>query len=389
MILIKNADVYAPEHIGIRDVLTEGSKIFKIAESIELPEELGAEVIDETGLILTPGFIDNHVHVLGGGGEGGFAMRTPEVTLSDLTPYGITTVVGLLGTDGIAREMTSLIAKTKSLREQGISAYCHTGSYQVPVHTLTGDIIKDIMMIDEIIGVGEIAVSDHRSSQPSFSDFKKIAADARVGGMLSGKAGIVDVHMGNGKRRMELIRRTVKETEIPVTQFLPTHVSRNRKLFEEALEFAHMGGTIDFTGNENNDYDKEYKSKIVPAKAIKRMLDEGISSDLFTISSDGQGSLPRFDKEGKLIGMGMGKSSCLIKEIRDCVFKANIPLETAIKGITSNPAKILCLKNKGRIAEGLDADITIMNSDLQIDTVIALGKVMVRHGEMVVKGFFE
>ncbi len=389
MLLIKNIDVYAPEHLGPKDIFVAGGKICRIADHLELPDSLGAEIIDGSGYIMTPGFIDNHVHVLGGGGEGGFAMRTPEVTLSDLTPYGVTTVVGLLGTDGIAREMTSLIAKIKSLREQGISAYCHTGSYQIPVRTLTGDIIKDIMMVDEIIGVGEIAISDHRSSQPSFREFAQIAADARVGGILSGKAGVVDVHMGSGKRRMQLIERVVNETEIPVTQFLPTHVGRSKKLFEKALNFARMGGTIDFTGNENNDYDKEYKSKIIPSKAIKRLLDEGISSDLFTISSDGQGSLPKFDKSGQLIGMAMGKSSCLIKEIRDCVFRANIPLEIAIKGITANPARILCLKNKGRIAEGLDGDLTIMTQDLRIDTVIAMGKVMVRHGEMLVKGFFE
>ena len=389
MLLIKNIEVYAPEYLGTKDIFVAGGKICRVADSLEFPIDPEIEVVDGKNFIATPGFIDNHVHILGGGGEGGFAMRTPEVTLSDLTPYGVTTVVGLLGTDGIAREMTSLIAKTKSLKEQGISAYCMTGSYQIPVRTLTGDIIKDIMMVDEIIGVGEIAISDHRSSQPSFGDFKKLVADARVGGMLSGKAGIVDVHLGTGKKRMELIERVVNETEIPITQFLPTHVSRSKKLFERALDFAKLGGTIDFTGNENNDYDKEYKSKVVPAKAIKRMLDEGISDDLFTISSDGQGSLPRFDADGKLIGMGIGKSSCLIKEIRDCVTRADIPLEVAIKGITSNPARILCLKNKGRIEEGKDADICIMTKDLQIDTVIAMGQVMVRHGDMVVKGYFE
>ena len=389
MLLIKSIEVYAPEYLGRKDIFTAGGKICRMADNLEVPEYLGAEVIDGTGLIATPGFIDNHVHVLGGGGEGGFGMRTPEVTLSDLTPYGVTTVVGLLGTDGIARDMASLIAKTKSLKEQGISAYCMTGSYQIPVRTLTGDVIKDIMMIDEIIGVGEIAISDHRSSQPSFREFAQVAADARVGGMLSGKAGVVDVHLGTGRKRMELIERVVNETEIPVTQFLPTHVNRGKKLFEKALAFAQVGGTIDFTGNENNDYDKEYKSKVVPAKGIRRMIDEGISDELFTISSDGQGSMPRFDADGNVIGMSMGKSSCLIKEIRDCVFKADIPLEIAIKGITTNPARILCLSNKGRLKEGKDADLCIMTKDLNIDTVIAMGKIMVRHGEMLVKGLFE
>ena len=165
-------------------------------------------------------------------------------------------------------------------------------------------------------------------------------------------------------------------------------------IVEHSAQFHLMPGAE----NRNSDFPfsgrpviigNHHKSKIIPSKAIKRLLDEGISSDLFTISSDGQGSLPKFDKNGQLIGMAMGKSSCLIKEIRDCVFRANIPLEIAIKGITANPARILCLKNKGRIAEGLDGDLTIMTQDLRVDTVIAMGKVMVRHGEMLVKGFFE
>ncbi|MBQ1484112.1 MAG: beta-aspartyl-peptidase [Eubacterium sp.] len=203
MKLIKNADVYEPEHLGKRDILIAGGKIQKIAESIELPEDLDAEVIDAGGLAVTPGFIDCHVHVLGGGGEGGFAFRTPEGTLSGFTRYGITTVVGCLGTDGIAREMTSLVAKTKALRAQGMSAYCYTGSYRVPPTTLTGDIAKDIMMVEEIIGTGEIAISDHRSSQPTYEEFLRVAADTRLGGILSGKAGIINIHLGDSPRCME------------------------------------------------------------------------------------------------------------------------------------------------------------------------------------------
>ena len=75
------------------------------------------------GLLLTPGFIDSHVHVLGGGGEGGFANRTPEATMEGLTKFGVTTVIGCLGTDGIGRDICALVAKTKGLNEQGMSAY--------------------------------------------------------------------------------------------------------------------------------------------------------------------------------------------------------------------------------------------------------------------------
>ena len=157
MKLIKNINVYAPEHLGNKDVLIIGDKIAKIEEAgcmPEIPYLTAEDIIDGSGKILTPGFIDCHVHILGGGGEGGFANRTPEATVEGLTKFGVTTVVGCLGTDGIGRDMCALVAKTKGLCEQGMSAYCYTGSYQIPVHTLTDSITKDIMMIQEIIGTG-------------------------------------------------------------------------------------------------------------------------------------------------------------------------------------------------------------------------------------------
>ena len=389
MKLIKNAGIYAPEYIGEKDVLLAGGKICIIGGNLTVPDSWDVEIIDGSGMLLLPGFIDSHVHVLGGGGEGGFANRTPEATLSGLTKYGITTVVGCLGTDGYGRDIDSLIAKIKGLREQGISAYAYTGSYQVPVRTLTGSITRDIMMVEEIIGTGEIAISDHRSSQPTYEEFLRLCADTRLGGILSGKAGVINIHLGDSPRKMDMILRAIKETEIPSTQFLPTHVNRNAALFEEAVEYAKLGGTVDFTGNEDIDYWETVCDEVRVSRGIKRMLEEGVSDDLFTISSDGQGSLPLFSPEGKFLGMGMGKSSCLLKEVKECVEKESIPPETAIKAITSNPARVLCLEGKGHIREGYDADLCLLTKDFSIHTIIAMGKTMVKEGEPVVRGGFE
>ena len=389
MKLIKNAGVYAPEYIGEKDVLLAGGKICKIGENLTAPHTWNVEIIDGTGMLLLPGFIDSHVHVLGGGGEGGFANRTPEAALSGLTKYGITTVVGCLGTDGYGRDIDSLVAKIKGLREQGISAYAYTGSYQVPVRTLTGSITRDLMMVEEIIGTGEIAISDHRSSQPTYEEFLRLCADTRLGGILSGKAGVINIHLGDSPRKMDMILRAIRETEIPSTQFLPTHVNRNAALFEEAVEYAKLGGTVDFTGNEDIDYWETVCDEVRVSRGIKRMLEEGVSDDLFTISSDGQGSLPLFSPEGKFLGMGMGKSSCLLKEVKECVEKESIPPETAIKAITSNPARVLCLEGKGHIREGYDADLCLLTKDFSIHTVIAMGKTMVKEGEPVVREGFE
>ena len=390
--IIRNARVYQPEYAGVKDILILGDKSAAVGENLkaDFGGALKAEEINGEGMAAVPGFIDSHEHILGGGGEGGFHTRTPEAGLKDLTMNGITTVVGCIGTDGVGRDMTALLAKAHGLENEGVTTYTYTGAYQVPVPTLTGSLMKDIMMLDKVIGVGEVAISDHRSSQPSFEEFARIAADARVAGMLSGKAGIVNVHLGDSPRKLDLILKVVRDTEIPASQFLPTHVNRNAALFDECLEFAKDGGTIDFTGNEDIDYWETICDEVRVCKGIRRLLDMGISSDRFTISSDGQGSMPVFNAKGEYQGIGIGKASCLLKEVRECVQKENIPLETAVKGITSNPAAILKLNGKGHIKPGFDADICLLTEEgLKLDTVIARGRIMVEKGKQTVFGTFE
>ena len=390
--IIRNARVYQPEYAGVKDILILGDKIAAVGENLkaDFGGALEAEEINGEGMAAVPGFIDSHEHILGGGGEGGFHTRTPEAGLKDLTMNGITTVVGCIGTDGVGRDMTALLAKAHGLENEGVTTYTYTGAYQVPVPTLTGSLMKDIMMLDKVIGVGEVAISDHRSSQPSFEEFARIAADARVAGMLSGKAGIVNVHLGDSPRKLDLILKVVRDTEIPASQFLPTHVNRNAALFDECLEFAKDGGTIDFTGNEDINYWETICDEVRVCKGIRRLLDMGISSDRFTISSDGQGSMPVFSAKGEYQGIGIGKASCLLKEVRECVQKENIPLETAVKGITSNPAAILKLNGKGHIKPGFDADICLLTEEgLKLDTVIARGRIMVEKGKQTVFGTFE
>ena len=208
--LIKNVDVYQPNYEGRKDILICNDRIIKIADSIDFPAYFEAETIDGSGLKAVPGFIDQHVHLAGGGGEGGPATRTPDIRLSDLTAAGITTAIGLLGTDGVTRSMESLLSKAKALEDEGITTYIYSGCYTLPFKTITGSIQSDLILIDKVIGVGEVAISDHRSSQPSLDDLRKLAAHTRVGGLLSKKAGIVHIHLGEYPEGIKsLIDKTV------------------------------------------------------------------------------------------------------------------------------------------------------------------------------------
>jgi beta-aspartyl-dipeptidase (metallo-type) len=385
--LIRNGIVYAPSYIGKKDILIADDKIIDLRDNISL-EGLEYELIDAKGKFVVPGLIDSHVHVCGGGGEGGYKTRTPEITLTDITTAGVTTVVGVLGTDGTSRTMSNLLAKVYALNEEGITAYAYTGSYQVPVRTVTGSITDDLILIERIIGTGEIAISDHRSSCPSVEELIRLSSDTRVGGMLSGKAGVINLHLGDSKNPLKIIYDLLDKSDIPITQFLPTHMSRNEWILEEAIEYARHGGYVDFTTSTTKKFIEE--GEISSSKAVRKMIDHGIDISQITISSDGQGSLPSFDKEGNLVGLMIGKVSSILQCIKNMYFEERIDFESCLKVATENPAQILKLKNKGQIKKGFDADILILSKEtLDLDTLISKGQIMIKQKEIKIKGTFE
>jgi len=372
--------VYSPDYIGKKDIFISGGKINLIRDNIDINHE-DIKVIDGSNKILTPGFIDQHVHITGGGGEGSFKTRAPEITLSKLTTSGITTVVGLLGTDGTTRSVENLVAKAKALKEEGISVYAHTGSYEYPTITLTGSVKKDIVFIEEIIGA-KTAISDHRSSSMTNTQLAQLASDVRVAGMMSGKAGILVIHMGNGEKGLNPVFEVLKETEIPIKTMRPTHVNRRRELLEQGFEYAKMGGIIDLTCGI---YDE-----LSPKNVVKEAENKGVLSENITISSDGYGSWSKYDENGNLIKIGVSSVSSLYKEFKAMVNESEIAIDRALSYFTSNVAKALEIyPKKGCIAEGSDADMIIFNNDFCIDHVIANGRVMVEDGKVLVYGSYE
>lgn len=385
LLLVRNADVHAPEALGRRDLLLGGGRVLAMSEApIELPGALGATVIDLAGRRLIPGLIDGHVHVTGGGGEAGFATRVPALPLSGYTRTGVTTVIGLLGTDDVARGTRDLVATINGLREQGLSAWAHSGGYHLPPTTLTGSVRSDLVFVDCLIGVGEIAISDHRSSQPTLDELLRIASEAHVSGLMTGKAGILHLHLGDGPRGLDLIRRALDQSELPPRVFQPTHVNRRKALFEESLELARRGCTVDITAFPVADGEDAWSA----ADALLRYLDSGAPPDKVTISSDAGGCLPCFDGDGHICSMDVGRSGALLATLTELVSRG-LPLERALPAFTSNVAQLLRLDGKGRIAVGADADVVALDDDGCADLVIARGRVHVRHGKPMLRGLFE
>ena len=385
MILLRNADVYAPEPLGVRQLLIAGERIVWLGKDLPpLPGALGVAEYDVGRRRLIPGFIDGHVHLTGGGGEAGLHTRVPALALSELTRAGVTTAVGVLGTDDATRTTAELVATARGLTGLGITAFCHTGGYHVPPVTLTGTVRGDIALIDVILGVGEIAVSDHRSSQPTVDELLRLASEAHVGGLMSGKAGILHLHLGDGPRGLEPVREALDRSELPPRVMNPTHVNRRRALFDEALELAVRGATIDITAFPVEEGGDAWDA----AEALSRYWRAGLPSERVTVSSDGGGCLPAFDAEGRVASFDVGRPGALAATLGRLLAGGH-RLERALLPFTANPAALLRLERKGRIAQGMDADLLVLNADGGIEEVMARGRWHVQGGAPVVAGPFE
>lgn len=387
-ILIRQARVNSPSSLGLKDILIAGNRIEAVGEPGEIKlQGVNVETVEGKGKFLLPGLIDSHVHILGGGGEGGPATRAPEIAVEDIISSGVTTLIGCLGTDGITRHMTSLLAKARALEVEGITTYIYSGSYEIPVKAMTGSVRSDLVLIDKVIGAGEIAISDHRSSQPTFEEIARLAAECRVGGMLGGKAGVLHIHMGDGAKRLELLFRLIKETEIPASQVIPTHVNRNRQLLDEAIEYVLAGGHMDLTAGV--DPEDESDSDVSVETAVRLCLEKNVPLAQVTVSSDSNGSLPVFDKLGNLVGLTIATQRTLFKKFRSLVGRTILTLEQAAQLFAANPARFYKLHQKGEIKEGKDADVILLDQDLNLTDVIAKGRIMMTGGKLLAKGTFK
>lgn len=383
--LLRNAELYDPLPCGRRSLLVAGERIVWTGGALDaLPRGLGVEEVDLEGRRVIPGLVDCHVHLTGGGGEAGPRTRVPPPALSRFTRGGVTTVVGVLGTDDTVRSPAELVAAARALTAEGLTAFCLTGGYHLPPATATGSLRRDLVLVDVILGAGEVAISDHRSSQPTLDELLRVAADVHVGGMLGGKPGILHLHVGDGERGLALLHAALDASELPAAVFHPTHVNRRRALLDEAIALAERGCVVDITAFPVGPDEDAYAA----GEALLRFLSAGLPPHLMTVSSDAGGSLPTFDADGRMTGMDVAQPVALADTLRS-LLDQGAALEQVLPAFTSNPAGLLRLERKGRVATGADADLVVLDPDGTIRDVMARGRWHVRDGVLVVRGTFE
>ena len=370
--LIEGAEIHSPAPLGQQDLLVADGRIAWLGKGLTVPPDWPLVRVDGRGRYLVPGLVDPLAHITGGGGEGGFAFRTPELAAREALSAGVTTLVAALGTDSLTRTPAQVLGKVREFRAAGVSAYMYTGSYHLPVKTLTGRVESDIMLIPEVLGVGELAISDHRSSAPTHDELARLVSEARVAGLLAGKSGVSFFHVGDGRGALAPLRALRDGTDIPLRQLYPTHCNRNPWLFAEAIDWGREGGWIDLTTSSFPELLDDGEQ--LAAEALVALLAAGVPADRISFSSDANASLPRFDGEGRLVEMRCGQIASLWQEcVRACAL--GVSLEVALGVVTANPARALGLAGKGVIGVGQDADLLLIAPEhLAIERVMSGGQ---------------
>ncbi|MDP9309481.1 MAG: amidohydrolase family protein [Chloroflexota bacterium] len=362
--LIQHGLVHAPEPKGVQSVLLAGQEIVALGTiNQDALQTLGLpySVVDASDCVVTPGWIDPHEHILGAGGEQGWNSRTAEVGVSELLRAGITTVVGCLGTDTVTRTLPALLAKAQQLEADGVSAYIYTGGFWVPPQTLTGSIMDDLVIIDKVVGAGELAIADTRSPEPTRDTLAQIVSQAVVGSSIAGKAGVIHFHVGSGDRRLALLNALLDEHDIPPRHLYPTHITRSEALMDEAIALAKRGAYVDIDVVDDNLW-----------QCLRYYGDHGGDFAQLTVSSDAQ--------------TPGGSPTKLYRNVVAAVQEGGFTLDDVLPLVTLNPARVLKLDRKGRLAEGLDGDVLVLRQDtLEVVHVFARGKHLVKGGQVALE----
>ena len=361
--IIRTADLYAPEHRGIQDILFAGGRIEAVAPKLSLTG-VAYDEFDAAGRIVTPGFIDKHVHVTGGGGEFGFTSYARDIQADELLRVGTTTVVGLLGTDGVLKDLHALYAKVKALDER-MTAFMLTGSYAYPSKTLTGSVDRDIVLIDKVIGC-KLALSDDRGSFPTEAEIARLLSQIWRGGMVAGKRGILHIHLGVLDSYIDAIESIARKTPRLIPHVSLTHCARHPELFARCMDYARTGGNLDITTGGSRFTE--------PYDAVRIALENEVPLDRITFSTDGHGGIRHVDPVTGEESYGTGPVDGNLREIRNVVEAGVLPLADALRLVTTTPARELALDRKGRIEPGCDADLVVFDDRLSVRCVFARGK---------------
>lgn len=380
-LLIKNGRVIDPSSRTDEtlDILIENGKIKAISPRIDLKE---AEIIDASRLVVAPGFIDMHVHLREPGEEhkediatgslaaarGGFTSiccmpnTRPPNDNSGITEYIITearkrAVVNIYPVAAITRGLAGEeLTDMADLSQAGAIAFSDDGqpvaNSLVMRRALEYSLLLDKLIIDHcedknlsmggVMHEGEISLRLGLSGMPAAAEEIMIARDIILAQLTRARLHVAHLSTKGG---IELVR-LAKKKGIPVTAEVTPH---------------HLILSDENLVNYNPNF--KVNPPLRSAEHRQALLEGLKDGTIDVIATDHAPHTPEEkDVEFDLAPFGLiGLETAVSLMLDRFVHKNIISLERLIDLMSCRPAQLLGLKNKGRIAPGADADLTILN----------------------------
>ena len=343
-LLIKNGKIYQNGTLARKNIFIKKDKIVKIT-SRELKSD---KVIDAKNKIIIPGLIDGHVHFR----EPGLTHKEDFLTGSMAAAAGgITTILDMPNTIPPTTNLQRLEEKRKLARKSIVNYGFHFGS--------ANDNIAEIEKVKGVASVkiymdhttGDLKLDDHNALKKIFSSNKTITVHGENENILKAlefiQHGGSHVHFCHVSSKEELHYAKGKKIKNPVSvEVCPHH------LFLTAKDLNELGNLGEMKPG-------------LKTKDDQKALWEGIhNGKVNTIATD---HAPHTKEEKMQANYPYGVPGCetMLPLLLDSVNNQKITLKKIIELCCENPAKIFKIKNKGFIKEGFDADLAIIDLNLE------------------------
>ncbi len=331
--------------------------------------------LDCTDRWIVPGFLDGHLHLLGGGGGGGYATRIPELPVDAVLEAGITTCVAMPGVDNVTRSLRGLIAAARSFTGQGVRSFAMTGGFMWPPATLTGGIRDDLHLVPDLVGV-KIALGEHLATAPSLDELVTLLRELGWVSRMTGKAALLHVHLGTLPAPAGSLRVAIERAETDPSHVQVTHPNYTAAALEAALELGALGCRVDVNPLL---HPGRVAGSIAPAETVRELLAASIPLERLTMSSDGNASVPRPLPDGTI--EPFSHQLGLLPAVHDVSAGAGLTFEEALALITTNPARALQRPDLGLLEIGGAADAVVLDpTRTSVELVVSDAVVRVRDG---------
>ena len=383
--LLKNADVYAPAHLGQRDILVAAGQVVAIEPLIDSAHYPHAHVVDLNNARVVPGLVDGHLHQIGGCGLEGYNSRAPEIWAGEIAAAGITTSVATPGIENLTKNMDGVLAKAYALEADGLSAFAFIGGFRKPFMSVTGSVRRDLYLVEKIIGV-KVALGDAVASRFTDPELVELAAELEWAARATGKACIMHAHLGSLPDPAAQLLHAIRQSNASPERFQATHGNNTQATLAAAVELTREGCVVDL--NPLLDPERGVTRSIGVRDAVPFLLDAGVELSMLTMSTDANASVPRKRADGTR-GPYLKHLGTLWEGVMELVERAKLPFEDVLPLATSNPARVLQLHGKGRIDLGMDADLIVLDSDNRIRNVYARGALVVEDTRPLIRSMYE